>query len=170
MNWFSSLLRGKAKPQKKKEEPTSFTLRQGKAVPVDDAFKAWTSGDLNEMLKAVSKKTNLIDRHYLLQSIVGAAYKLRKKEAYRKLCVEYSEMHLQEFPSIIPALKQDSGGILPRVTTFQNYATLLTENGEYEQAIKICEQAMKFGLHDNTKTGFEGRIERIKKKAAKNSA
>ncbi len=87
MNWFSSLLRGKAKPQKKMEEPTSFTLRQGKTVPVDDAFRAWTSGDLNEMLKAVSKKTNLIDRHYLLQSIVDATYKLRKEEAYRTICV-----------------------------------------------------------------------------------
>jgi len=168
MSWFSSLFRKKSQPQK--EESTAFTLRQGKSVPVDDAFCAWTSGDLDQMLKAVSTKTNPIDRHFLLQSIVDATYKLRKEEQYRKLCIEYAEKHLQEFPSIAPALKEEMGGTLPRVATFQNYATLLTEKGEYEKAISICEKALEYGLHDNTKSGFEGRIERIKKKAKKQNA
>jgi hypothetical protein len=75
MSWFSSLFGSKSKEQ----EPTTFTLRQGKSVPVDDAFRAWTSGDLPKMIKAVSIKTNLIDRHFLLQSIVDATYKLRKE-------------------------------------------------------------------------------------------
>jgi len=160
MSWFSSLFRKKSQPQR--EESTAFTLRQGKSVPVDDAFRAWTSGDLDQMLKAVSTKTNPIDRHFLLQSIVNATYKLRKEEQYRKLCIEYAEKHLQEFPSIVPALKEEMGGTLPHVTTFQYYATVLTES--------ICEKALEYGLHDNTKSGFEGRIERIKKKAKKQNA
>ena len=139
-------------------------------MPGDDAFRAWTSGDLNQMLKAVSTKTNPIDRHFLLQSIVDATYKLRKEEKYRKICIEYAEKHLQEFPSIAPVLKKDMGGTLPRVTTFQKYATVLTEDGEYEKAISVCEKALEYGLHDNTKSGFEGRIERIKKKANRNNA
>ena len=73
-------------------------------------------------------------------------------------------------PSLALALKEDMGGTLPRVTTFQHYATVLTEDGEYEKAISICEKALEYGLHDNTKSGFEGRIERIKKKAKTQNA
>ncbi len=168
MNWFASLFRKEDPPQKK--EPTAYTLRQGKCIPVDDAFRAWTSGDLDDMLKVASTKTNPIDRHYLLQSIVDAAYKLRKDKQRRQLCIEYAEKHLQEFPSIVQALKNSTGGLLPRVTTFQKYATVLTENGEYTKAIKVCTQAIEYGLHDNTKSGYEGRIARIEKKAEKENA
>ena len=168
MGWLKSLLGSKSKPNK--QESTTFTLRQGKSVPVDDAFWASNSGDLNQMLKAASGKTNPIDRHFLLQSIVAATYKLRKEEKYRKLCYEYAEKHLQEFPAIAPALKKDMGGTLPRITTFQHYAMILTEDGEYEKAISICESAIDYGLHDNTKSGFEGRITRIKKKLEKENA
>jgi hypothetical protein len=59
------------------------------------------------------------------------------------------------------------GGISPRVTTFQHYATILTEDEEYEKAISICEKAIEYGLLDNTASGFEGRIARIRKKAEK---
>jgi tetratricopeptide (TPR) repeat protein len=168
MGWVSSLFGSKTKSQK--EDPTTFTLRQGRSVPVDDAFRAWTSGDLNLMLKAVATKTNPIDRHFLLQSIVSETYKLRKEEKYRELCIEYAEKHLQEFPSLAPALKEDMGGTLPRISTFQHYAMVLTESGEYEKAISICEQAIKYDLHDNTNSGFEGRIARIRKKAGKENA
>lgn len=152
MSWFTSLLGSKTKSHK--QEPTAFTLRQG----------------INQMLKAVSTKTNPIDMHFLLQSIVGEAYKLRKEEKYRKICIEYSEKHLQEFPSLAPDLREDMGGISPRVTTFQHYATILTEDEEYEKAISICEKAIEYGLLDNTASGFEGRIARIRKKAEKGNA
>jgi hypothetical protein len=36
-------------------------------------------------------------------------------------------------------------GMLPHVITFQNYATVLTENCEYEQAIDICNQSIDTG-------------------------
>jgi tetratricopeptide (TPR) repeat protein len=168
MSWFTSLFGSKTKPHK--QEPTTFTLRQGKVVPVDNAFQAWTSGDLNQMLKAVSTKTNSIDRHFLLQSIVDQTYSLRNEENYRKICIEYAEKHLQEFPSLAPDLRKKMDGILPRVITFQHYATILTEDEKYEKAISICEKAIEYDLHDNTTSGFEGRIARIRKKAEKENA
>ncbi|MFU8815520.1 MAG: hypothetical protein ACNA7W_09250 [Pseudomonadales bacterium] len=63
----------------------------------------------------------------------------------------------KEFPSVAPGL--------PRVPTFQKYATLLTEDGEYGTAIEVCRRAISFGLEDGTKAGYEGRIARIEKKA-----
>lgn len=72
---------------------------------------------------------------------------------------------MSEFRDIKPALIKSLDGILPRVTTFQKYATLLTEQGEYEKAIEICEIAISHGLQDGTKGGFEAQIGRIRKKS-----
>ncbi|MBK7626011.1 MAG: hypothetical protein IPJ16_02215 [Bacteroidales bacterium] len=159
MDWFTSFFGSNNKSNK--QEPTTFVTRIDKSLPIDDAFRAWTSGNLEEMLKAANTQTNPIDRHFLLQSIVTESYKLRKDEKYRKICTEFSEKHLQEFPSLAPALKEDMGGSLPRISTFQHYATILTENEEYEKAIEVCQLAISYGLHDGTKAGFEGRISRI---------
>lgn len=163
MGWISSIF--KRTPHENKVN--TFTIRQGKSVAVNEAFKAWTSGDLDLMLKAVDLKTNPIDRHFLLQSIVGATYRLRKDEKYRILCIEYSEKNLEEFPEISPALKEDMGGSFPLVTTFQHYATVLSEANNFDKAIEVCHQALSYGLHDNTQSGFIGRIKRIGKKAQK---
>jgi tetratricopeptide (TPR) repeat protein len=160
MKWLSF----GSKSKTNKDELASFTIRQGKPVPIDNVFKAWSTGDLDKMLKAVNIKTNLIDRHFLLQSIVAESYKLRKTDKYKKICIKYSEIHLLEFAMIAPALKEDMGGMLPRVSTFQNYSTILYEKGEYEKAIEVCQKAISFGLHDGTQSDFKGRIERIKKK------
>jgi len=159
-----------ASPKAVAARPTAYTTRLGKTVPVDDAFHAWTSGDLNEMLKALPVKTNLIDRHFLLMGIVDATYKNRTDPKMAQRCAQVAEMHLTEFPKIAPALKKDMDGILPRVTTFQHYATLLSEQGEYDKAIAVCEQAIKYGLRDNTQSGFKGRIERIKEQKAKHQS
>lgn len=161
MDWLTSLFGNNSKSN---YQESTTTIRFGKSVPVDDAFRAWSSGNLGEMLKAVNTRTNPIDRHFLLQSIVTESYKLRKEEKYRKICHEFAEKHLQEFPSLVPAIKEDMDGTLPRITTFQYYATILTENEEYEKAIEVCQKAISFGLIDGSKAGFEGRIKRILKK------
>lgn len=144
----------------------TFVTREAQAMEADNVFHAWTSGNLDDMVNALETKTNLIDRHFLLMGIVDQTYKHRSDPDNGALLRKVAEMHLSEFPQIKPALKKEMNGILPRVTTFQQYATFLTENNEYEKAIEICEQAIAEGLHDGTKSGFEGRIERIKKKMA----
>ncbi|MNG23879.1 hypothetical protein D3C84_1085370 [compost metagenome] len=117
----------------------------------------------------MAKKANLVDRHFLLMSLVDQSYKHCKDDSeLEKLCAEISEQHIQEFPEIKPALVKSLGGIIPRVTTFQKYATLLTEQSNFDRAVEVCEMAISHGLHDGTKGGFEGRIERIKRKATKN--
>lgn len=163
------LLLKKKKDYPNMEEGVSYTLRQGKSVKTDKVFDAWTSGDLKKMLKVVNVQTNPIDRHFLLQSIVSETYKDRKNNNNRELCKKYASLHLEEFENIAPALKEDMGE-LPRVTTFQNYATVLTEDNEYEKAIDVCKKAIQYNLHDGTVAGFEGRIERINKKANKYTA
>jgi hypothetical protein len=144
----------------------TYTNRMGKSVKVDEVFLAWTSANLERMLKALPLKTNPIDRHFLLLIIVRETYKRRSEPEMRKMCKEIAEKHVAEFSGLAPALKKEMGGDLPQVPTFQLLSTLLTEDGDYEQAINVCKTAIKFGLGDGTQSGFEGRIERILKKKA----
>jgi len=141
----------------------SFILRFGKLVPTDEVFNAWTSGDLDRMLRALDLQTNPIDRHYLLLGIVKETYRRRSEPAMASECARVAEMHLAEFQALGQALKSDGDGTLPRVPTFQHYATLLTEQGDFERAVWVCELAKDYGLEDGTKAGFDGRIARIRK-------
>ena len=161
MKWLSSLFGSKSKENSSK----SYVFRKGETVEADESFRAWTSRNLDKMIKASETDTNAIDRHFLLQTIVEETYKRRNDEKYRDLCIQFSEKHLKEFSeTIVSELKEDFNGNLPRVLTFQYYSTLLSELGDFEKAIKVCETAISFGLHDGTKSGFQGRIDRIKKK------
>lgn len=148
---------------------TSYVLREGKSVKADEAFLAWTSGDLDRMVAALAAPTNPIDRHFLLQSIVSLTYKQRQTRHLRKLCREVGQIHRSEFPSIAPHLKADMGGLMPRVTTFPQLATVLTEEAEYDRAIEVCEFAIANGLNDGTAGGYSGRIARIRKARTKAS-
>jgi hypothetical protein len=139
-----------------------YIWRDEQLTEADSVFDAWTSGDLKAMLAQLKQNTNLIDRHFLLLNIVGQTYKNRGDKEMRTICHQVAEMHIKEFPNIKPALKKDIG-TLPRVPTFQQYATVLTEEERFSEAIAVCEAAIKFGLSDGTKGDFQGRIEKIKK-------
>lgn len=144
------------------EQPDLVAIRFGKAVSPDEAFYASFSGDIRRMLAALEIETNPIDRHFLLLTIVQEAYKERKQGEMASICEDVATLHLKEFPSLIGPLNEHFG-MLPRVPTFQHYAALLTERGEFEKAIHVCQTAISYGLHDGTKSGFEGRIKRIQK-------
>ncbi|MEW5875982.1 MAG: hypothetical protein AB1752_12475 [Candidatus Zixiibacteriota bacterium] len=128
-----------------------------------EIFSATYSGDLDRMLRAADRKASRLERHFLLLNIVMLTYKRRDDPRMRMLCRMFSEVHLREFDELAPALKADFG-FLPRVPTFQFYAAILTEDGQFQKAIDVCRRAIAFGLHDGTQSGFEGRIARIQKR------
>ncbi|WP_133158854.1 hypothetical protein [Flavobacterium alvei] len=154
--------------QEIKNEQEVFELDKGYSKKerergFDEVYNARLSGNLDEMLQVSDLKTTLINRHFLLQGIISQTYKLRNAERFNNLCIEYCEKHLSELPILMEAL-QNEYGELPRILVFQIYSTVLTEIGEYEKAINICEMAISFGLDDGTKGGYLGRIAKIKKK------
>jgi len=143
-----------------------YIWRDEQLTEADSVFDAWTSGDLKAMLAQIKQNTNFIDRHFLLMNIVGQTYKNREDKQMRTICHQIAQMHIKEFPKIKPALEKDLG-TLPGVPTFKQYATVLTEEERFSEAIAVCEAAIKFGLSDGTKGDFQGRIEKIKKKEIK---
>jgi hypothetical protein len=48
-------------------------------------------------------------------------------------------------------------------------AITLEEDSRFDEALSICQQAMKWKLGDGTKTGFEGRKTRLERKRKKNN-
>ncbi|GBD32537.1 hypothetical protein HRbin33_01507 [bacterium HR33] len=127
--------------------------RMGRWVDADQVFEAWTSADLGRMLGARSFQTNPIDRHFLLQGIVRATYRLRSDPEMRRVSVETGMMHLSELSTVVRALRIEFSGAFPRVPSFAWLATALAEEGRVDDAIQVCETAARFGLEDGTKAG-----------------
>lgn len=159
-----SLFAPATRPPHEIPDGQSYTIREGLTVPTDQAFDAWTSMDLDKMLLALGVQTNTVDRHFLLMNIVRETYRQRQDPSMRQKCREIAQLHLHEFPVIAPALKREFDGVLLQVPTFQNYATVLTEGGEFDEAVAVCEMALMYGLSDGTKSGYKGRISRIRGK------
>jgi hypothetical protein len=145
---------------------TSFVSRLGKMVPTDAVFEAWTSQDLDRMRAVMSVRTNVIERHFLLMGIVEQSYRRRSEPDMLRLCLEAGRRHVEEFSGIVGPLSEDLG-ILPHVTSFAYLAMALAEEGEFDEAVAVCEKATAFGLHDGTKGDFAGRIKRIRKEQAR---
>lgn len=146
-----------AAPASDGPEPATGPAPAGQATGTADVPEK-----ISEQVRELEQEQDPVGRHRLLQNIAEAMYRDRKDPPAREACRTFSAQHMQEFGAIAGPLAEQNGGKLPHVPTFQNYANLLTEDGQYDQAIKVCEQALEHGLDDKTKTGFTGRIERIK--------
>lgn len=141
--------------------------RLGRFIDADEVFHAWMSADLRRMLAARSIKTNPIDRHFLLQSIVQQCYKARTRPDMRELCIQTGLKHLEEWGAIGLALRKDFGGKLPRVPSFAWLATALGEAERFDEASKVCEEAARYGLDDGTKGGYAARAAKWREKGKK---
>lgn len=119
-----------------------YVIRAGKSLPADEAFLAWTSGDLTRMLAATGCKTNPIDRHYLLLSIVEATYKQRWNPEMRNLCVKWGRVHLEELPQIRRPLRKEMG-MAPRIPTLELVKRTLREVGDEQQAKEVARLGRK---------------------------
>lgn len=137
----------------------------GRGSPIYTEVKeASCSNDLPRMLRALEIPADPVERHFLLQNIVQHTYKLRHDDPeMRKLCEQVGRQHLSEFGAIVAGFKSKLGGLPPFVPSFRDLATVLMENGNYDDAVEVCEAALCFGAGDGTASGFEGRIQRIRK-------
>ena len=122
---------------------------------------------------AENASTNIIDLHYCYNSWIELTYKQRENPHYLNLCIEYCKKDIDMFPAFKKAYAQENpallkdGILLIRLPSFQQLAIIYEKQGEFQQAIEICEMAISYGLSDSTKGGFEGRLEKLRKKQMK---
>lgn len=145
----------------------------GGLFEADDRFRAWTSNNLDKMLKQIHKVGHPIDTHFIYNGIARETYKQREDSEMRELFKKTAIEHISVFDALKPVLynpidsRKPSEVELSSTPAFQHLATVFTEDRVYGKAIRVCEKAIDLGLRDNTQGGYLGRIERIKKKAAK---
>lgn len=147
-----------------------YVTRDGKQLPADAVFEAWTSGDLARMAQALDMPTNPIDRHMLLLNFVMAAYKRRDEPGCREALKLVAQQHLEEFDLLEGPVVRQADGFRPGVPSFRMYVTVLAEDGEYAKALDACERAEALGVEDGTKGGWAARKQRIEKQAAKKAS
>jgi hypothetical protein len=122
--------------------------------------------DLDGMLAALPAVTNSLDRHRLYLRIVDMAYRQRETAENRDICREYGRRYIDEFPEMESTLREAQDGDLPTIPVFKQMAIILEEDGDYEAGIAVSEKAIAHEVDDGTKTGFAGRIKRLKNKMA----
>jgi hypothetical protein len=135
-----------------------------------ETFETWESRYLDLMLKTLPNISNPIDRHFLYGHILSMIYKKRNDNRMRMLYKRIATENISEFEIITGSLQREFRRVRrkyhrpTRDSTFERLAMMYAEDGEYDNAIAICEKAITYGLEDGTKHGFQGRIDRIRKK------
>lgn len=135
------------------------------ALPVSSASHQEKT---DEIIYLEFTRCEKVDRHYFLLAKVTEAYKKRHDSTiWKNQCLEYGATHMDELPTLIPAVIKSSGGLTPTVPTIAFFSTVLAEDGRFQEAIAACEIGILLGLRDGTKSCYEGRIKRITKRSSK---
>lgn len=159
---FYLLLKGHHTLQQKR-----LRLQSG-GMPTEWALKAveqaLASGEESIMIAALEETDDPLLQDALLTRIVATYYRRRSEPAARELFYHYAGRHIEMIPSVLTVLGQSGNERPVRMDTFKMAAIAMEEDKRYAEAIALCNSALSLGLENGTKTGFEGRIARLKKK------
>jgi hypothetical protein len=111
------------------------------------------------LTEAVNFEADHEKKHEITNVLIDLFYKQREtKEDAIKKCIEYCWMDVKNFPKI-SASKDE-------VPSFKRLAIIFESEKKYNEAIKVSKLALKYGLSDGTKGGYEGRINKLQEKTA----
>lgn len=116
----------------------------GANVPADEAFHAWTSNDLDRMVRAVAVATNGVDLHYLYLNIAKLALARQQEPECALICEQFARRHIAEFAKLQIDLdrdRSDSESTFRHYPAYQELVELLMRQGRGSEAVEICQQA-----------------------------
>lgn len=109
---------------------------------------------LNE---AVKREKSPEKKHEILNELIDVYYKQRmEREDVLSKCLDVCQKDILLAPQLVEKDKD--------FPSFKRMAIILENEQKYEEAIKISELALTYGLSDGTKGGYAGRIEKLKTK------
>jgi tetratricopeptide (TPR) repeat protein len=133
--------------------------------------------------KAISKALEIqyidpVTRHFNYNILIDLYYKLRnKKDDALDKCIQYCKEDLKYLDDFLNSYKKEEeslnsdspsdiyqGVSFPRIPSIERLSIIYEKQGNIEDAIKICDIALKYELKDSTKGGFQRRMERLEKK------
>ena len=118
-------------------------------------------------------KDSITTKHFLLNKLIDYYYGLREQQNDAlEVCISYCEESIEMTPKVLKQMEYEHKEIFeydhdfvpPSIPAFKRLAIIYENQGNYDKAINVCQKAIDLGLKDGTKSGFEGRIERLKKK------
>lgn len=98
--------------------------------------------------------------HFTYNALIDVYYKQRddRGDAIEK-CIEYCKKDIEIAEEFVAEF-----GDVPRIPSFKRLAIIYERQERYEDALAVCNRALDIGTTDGTKSGFEGREERIRNK------
>jgi hypothetical protein len=117
-------------------------------------------GTLNDWVTIT--KTPLSPDNFQLayNKIVKLTYPRRKESKMRAVFRFHANKYVDTFK-----IKSQADTVSENI--YKCLAIVLQEDQEFEKALGLCQKAMQLGLDDGTKTGYPGRMERLKKAQSK---
>jgi len=125
------------------------------------------AGNKDEINAILEQAGSIEEKDELFKIVIGQTYYLRKEENFADLCEEFGLDYVDFFAENFQALSRRKGYSLHNLG-FKYLAIVLTEREKFDQAASVCQKAISFNLTDKTKTGYEGRLQRINKKRGRN--
>jgi hypothetical protein len=116
-------------------------------------------------LLGYAEKSNgtIVELHFVYCHSVELYYKERSCPDALEKAKEYCMKDIELFPAYKAPLKKASGRI-PPPSSFVQLAIIYEKEGNYKQAIDICQLAINYKLSDGTKGGYARRLARLRKK------
>ena len=144
------------------------TLQAG-GLSLEPAKGDWASESLQQQVEVANNATDLQGQHDGLVSVINHCYKMRKQADYCQYGAALQLTYLELYRSLHQQHVAQKNTDDIKAPAFMQLSTLLNDVGQFDEALKVCQQALEYQLTDGTVTGFEGRIKRIEKAKAKAS-
>jgi hypothetical protein len=162
LHWLYRRGKRAAGAQTAPQQPREAGKAQG---PPDPVAAALAAEDLDQLRAAADLAATPLEQHLVLSKIIALAYRQREDPSLRAVLLEYGRRYLALFPELFPTLKAELGENVHQIPVFKQMAIALGEDGDYDGAVAVCRTALDYDMDDGTRTGFEGRIARLQKKA-----
>ncbi len=117
------------------------------------------------IFQSLEKVSDPWERHMIYVRCLDITYKKRAgDQTMHDLAKHWAIEYIKEFPKLKAVVFEHLGDAPKLVSVFKQLAILFEEDREFEKALDVCKNAIENGLDDGTKTGYEGRVERLNKK------
>ncbi|QDE29832.1 MULTISPECIES: hypothetical protein [Shewanella] len=140
---------------------------QGQALNLRRVEGDWASESFIQQVDAANNASDLESQHSNLASVINHCYKMRKQADYCQYGAALQLTYLGLYSALHQQCVSQKSTDEIKSPVFMQLSTLLNDVGQFDDAIKVCQQALEYQLTDGTVTGFEGRIKRIEKAKAK---
>lgn len=155
----SGVSRDQADTDPEDHRPKSAADRTPETAPVPES-----ETDPIEAMASLADTADPWLWHQVYTRGIETAYRKRRSDdKMSPVVLRFGERYVERFPRIKTAVIERIGE-KPVILPFKYLAMVLDDSGAYDQAARVCRTALSHGIEDGTRTGFQGRLQRIMRK------